>query len=110
MVLALEAIFQYFSLSSLKVHFCLDIINGLLSLTKHIECTVARDVHLTTKVLITFIQFFFLQSSKLQRGRTDGRKALLLSLLMTESGCFGKTLLIYLCDEWLPLFLSLSQG
>ena len=68
---------------SLEVHLRLDIIDGLLSFAEHIECAVASDVHLSTKVLC-LIHFFLLQSGKLQGGRADGRKALLLLLLLTE--------------------------
>ena len=91
------------------LHLGLDIILGLLSLAKQIECAVAGDVHLATKVLLLLIHFFFLQSGKLQRGCADGCKACLLSLLLAEGGRLGQTLLIDLGDEWLPLLLCLSQ-
>ena len=93
---------------SLEVHLRLDIIDGIFSFAEHIQCTVASDVHLSTKVL-ALIHFFLLQSGKLQGGRADGRKALLLSLLLTECGCLGQALLVHLGNEWVKLLLGLPQ-
>ena len=93
---------------SFEVHLRLDIIDGLLSFAEHIECAVASDVHLSTKV-IAIIHFFLLQSCKFQGGRADGRKALLLLLLLTEYGRLGQTLLVHLGNERVKLLLGLSQ-